>query len=865
MINVGPGLPNPTHHVSLEDSRGRKVGLIVCDSQGVENPRAIKCSPVQRTAMKTTTGSTTYADISDWPWTPIAQSDFKGGRGLDDFSNDATRFFDSYRANTMFGTMYNGPKETYTKGTRSQDFSLSGSLTWSALLPGNRQRLAVKFGSSSNYNVTTIALWIRRRGTPSGSLTIDFCSDISSNPGTVLQSATITTTVIDDTVSVFHHVTIPAQSVTTGVPYWIVVYPTGSGDDSENNWQVGVVTADGTTKESADGSTWSDSDVDLQFRVTAAGSGAIPRLFRYKYMSYKVESFDGSAPRIWMAGDRGQADSNSSDLTKLNDATKSWTTNKLVGCVVQIISGPGSEEDQNWRTITANTSGSVTVDTAWKVAHTTATNYIIINADFLTEITGHGLTAKVTDIMVVNNIAYFAQGDSVYMRRMQYNESTGAHDWDVDGTNYASFLCTVRDTAGLNIWRANNSDGSSARSVSKASVAAWGTPLSFAAATDTTFKDDCGRITGICEYGSTKTLWVFREGSIFQLNDGKPDEIPLKEMRTMANSVNGSVFMVHNVYLYFNLGYGLERVYNSTLDDVGPNRDEGLPTGRQGPVSALLGYPGRYFVAIDGGSTDYSCVMCDNGIGFHEIYRAPMAGQRIRALLFEPIPGATLDRLWVAVGDDLVWLGFPSGTIYPNRDTAMRYTHESVLVTCWYTASLVDIPKIWSSVKLFAEDLDPDTCYIEVDYQIDQETGWQPLVGQFDTTPSQEIQISEDGITAKRIRLRIRMMTEDETKTARLKSLAIDAISREDVKYSWSFAYRVKDNDIDLNGVPDQYPYAYMKQDILNEWARTLEPLVAHFNYALYDEKKVYINPAPTNPIGEKSEIYIGQLSMVER
>ncbi len=232
---------------------------------------------------------------------------------------------------------------------------------------------------------------------------------------------------------------------------------------------------------------------------------------------------------------------------------------------------------------------------------------MILGSNKWTEVTGHGLTANVTDILVVNNICYFAQGDAVNIRRMRWydNAGTATYEYANDGTNKATFMCTVRDaTNGLEIWKANNLDATSLISVAKAAIVAWATNLTFGAVIS--FLDDYGKITGITEYGpSTKLLWIFREGSVFALSGTKPDEIPLKEMHAAAEYTNGSVFLTHNVYLYFNFGSGLERYYNSLLDDVGPNKDDGLPSDRQGVISCMVGYPGKIFAGTDAGTAGY--------------------------------------------------------------------------------------------------------------------------------------------------------------------------------------------------------------------------------------------------------------------
>jgi hypothetical protein len=85
-ILVGPDIEQPTHHISLSDGF-TTIGLIASNSQGDSNPFAITRAPVTRTAMKTTTGNAKYSDYEP-PWTPIAQEDWSGGRGNDDFDKD---------------------------------------------------------------------------------------------------------------------------------------------------------------------------------------------------------------------------------------------------------------------------------------------------------------------------------------------------------------------------------------------------------------------------------------------------------------------------------------------------------------------------------------------------------------------------------------------------------------------------------------------------------------------------------------------------------------------------------------------------------------------------------------------------------
>ena len=53
---VGRNEKSPTHHVLLTDRDGTSVGLILCNDKGEPSPQWVK-APVQRTALKTTSGT----------------------------------------------------------------------------------------------------------------------------------------------------------------------------------------------------------------------------------------------------------------------------------------------------------------------------------------------------------------------------------------------------------------------------------------------------------------------------------------------------------------------------------------------------------------------------------------------------------------------------------------------------------------------------------------------------------------------------------------------------------------------------------------------------------------------------------------
>jgi len=1160
MITVDPDSKHNTHHISLSDG-SKTIGLKAIDSAGNADPKGITRAPVPRTALKTSTGNPKYSDF-ELPWTPIAQDDWTGGRAQAEFEKDVSRFFDNYRTNTMGPKVLLGGLEKYTTGYRNQDFSLPGSVSWSALIAGSRKYLAKSFSPSSSYDAATITMLIRRVGTPTAVLTIELCSNNAGDPGSVLQTATVTTTVIDDVVSVLHDFTITSQTIVSGTTYWVKIY-SSAGTDADH-WEVGISTTAGTTEESSDNSAWSTSTIDLYYRIRDTDDSIKRHLFQYKNAMYFVENPDTVIPgRLYINGDRGAADSNTGALTTLIDATKVWTNDEWIGFVVQITAGTGSTESINWRTVTDNDATTLTVDMAWKIEHDTTTEYVVLGSNKWTEITGYdtytksllhgdgvdgatlivdetgktwtaygnaqidtaqskfgggsilfdgndyistphhvdfnfgsgdftidawirhsalpgageyqqiashysavngwffasynsagtyylvfrGYTASsiviaesdvwtpsvntwyhvevgrngsswyffvdgvqigstgtdsdaigdytgvlytggaaavdgfkgwieerriskgvcrhtagfsvettaygagvvaskpITDVCVVNDIAYLCQGDGTAIVRFRgwNNSGTWTNSFSEDGTNKATFLKVVhagdavvtyegsvtaasnatpieitsnvshglttgdavvvasvggntaangywfiRVTAdakfvligsvgngaytsggtwskptGQEIWRANNKDANGYVSVSKSKVQAWGTNLVFLQ--PITFQDDFGRINGLEEYGDeSRYLFVLREGMVYSIVGARADAMPLPEMATFKQYTNGRAHTVHNVYLWFNLGGGAERYYNRNLDDVGPNRDEGLPTDRQGNISCFVGYPGRLLAAMDAGASGYSSILAYNNVGWTEIYRTPMIDKRIRHMAFQVVPGASPDRLWISQGDSVLWLPFPTGTLNPEQDSSYPYTWESTLTSSWMHAGMTDIVKLFSSLKLFTEDLEEDEQEIEAEYQLDDDTAWYRLPDTFIESPSDEVDLrSTLGLNGKRLRVRVRLFTTDSTKTPKLKGTVLECASRISVKYSYALAYRMEDGDVDLLGMPEGL-YAEDVQAVIDEWSQEMTPLTMRCVRKLFDNKKVFIDPTPATPIRDVTEGYLHKLTVMQ-
>ena len=973
-VVVSPTSTNPTHHVKLSDG-STSLGFILRSGNRID-PRGINRRPRQ-----------------NGQYSPFTQSDWSGGRGIKDAGSDRSRYADSKRAITRHGgTVMVGPQETWTTGYRQSELYMPGKLTWVSLLSANRY-IAYKVTATATGNRYSVSLWIRRRGTPTSTLTVELCSDTAGNPGTVLKTVTATTANITDTVSqLYRFLFSSVQAVTATTAYHIKVY-TSTADSATNYWEVGTDAADtnNLTKASSDGSSWNAAAYDLYFRMVDDTDSLGALFFNYKGQVYFVTRPSGSdAPKLYINGDRGVA-TGAQTTTTLKDTSKAWTVNEFAGAVVMVYSGTNSEWTAPYRTVISNTSDTLTFAAFPKAPVAADTTYVILASNKWTEITGHGLTVLPTSVVALGDICYFAQGDKVKMRRMReyLNNVTWTREF-AEENNFAKFLIDFRHpTKGLMLGKANDYDNTGRPSFAQASAESWGRRLKFpqlindceattgwtggagcTVSVDNTdfvtqtksiklvvasgpanpvayyapgaaidlrgqkalrfwFKADVNvaaggvtifpsssttaastlqdlalpalvgtewqqitlpfidttagmgnvnsigirvtastgtyridgietipsgsevqlgnpgeKITGLERYGDPEVPWVFRTRSAGSVEEGIFSPIPLRELSTAESVNNGVGHWVHNVYLFFSFLHGIERFYRNNLDDVGPNRDEGFPTGRRGYITSGLGYIGRAFYnndVVDG----YSSIMeSASGTDHHEIYRSDTATRRIRTLFLQVVPGETADRLWFTEAGDVGWLPLPGNTLKEDTDEAFRHTHEAVLETGWMDGSEKDAVKIFSGVKLFLENVTANR-KIEWDYMKNDDTTWTPISTAFTSPPVQEIALN---IAAKRIKLRFRLQTNDNTETPIIRAMFVSATTRPETRYTYTMSTLLEDSGIDIMGNEDTTARAATILATLDGWMEANTPLTMNSVFSPFDSKTVFLEPIVTQP-----------------
>lgn len=871
-IRVAPNEANPTHHIQLNDRKGVTLGLTITDSQG--NPKPLRepglytVNPVTTTAFKQTSGQGGY-DIFEYPYNPIVQDDGSGGRGNLDFERDSTKFYDSFRAATWRANKaYAGPQEQYVSGAhRSLIQSMPGSVGWIQMTGVNRY-LYKRFQATG---MTTAKVWmlLRRKGKP-GDLTIGLYEDNAGARGSLLDDVTIPYTETADVLMEWLNQSL-AQTLTNGSYYWLVAYA-DAGDTDGKHWLMGVNEEVGSSSTSETLVTSPTAAVfDLYYRFSDTDSEKTCLGFEYKEQQYFLVSGSSGAPSLYQMGDRGAADSNTGQLTKLIDATKSWTTDEWVGKIVLITDGPGKLEAQPWRTITANNGTTLTLDSAWTIDHTTTTEYVILG-DKPRLISGHGLTAPVTDVVVSpQGVVYVCMGDSTTVRRLRAFNNAGVWaDFSdavncqaAEGTLTAVFM-VYKPQAGTFVVANNDLAGAvSVNTSTNASVPAWGVALTWGTAK--TVDSKYRRVQGLIVHpdpGGNEAVWIFKTDMPYVLSSsGNPYPVGPEEFRSVRSLYNGVRPIRQDVYLYFPLLQGLERYYGGTYTDMGPNLGEGLPTERRGNIVSMVAYPGKFFVAVDGGSAGYSSVLVSGG--WHEMYRAPK-GQRIKHMAFQVIPGTDLDRLWIYQGNDFIWLPFPSSTTNELDDENYLHTPEFAIELSRMHAGMYDVQKMVKLLKIQSDRLEvaPNDnrpiCYIELDYKKDDDEEWTTLDQPFTISPTQTVDFTPVyGLAGKRLRFRLRVYTRDASKTAVFLAIMIFTVMRVDVK-SFYGLFNILCEDDESVGMRegDKSISGLDKLQKIRDWGDASNDSMLRMRSVspLLDDKMVFLNVGSFSQIRFKSE-----------
>lgn len=1018
-IKVGTSVKNPTHDISLTSNTGDTLGLVLANKMGMNDPKAILLSSMPRTAMKMGQGQAGY-DSMELPFITEVQETWVGGRAQETFSNDRTRFYDSYRMDTTRQYPVCAPDIIEQTGiAKSTDIwmitdeqSLDPDISNFFVSDINK---SILFRYLTEAETIIVGMRIKYKLPYGGTLyysvshgDVNSAPTATDTPGDLQYSISMP----DKETAGNFIINFPSETVPLGEYIYIILHvvPNSNVFSLPNPLELYLCgKTNGYSFRNFDTVWTAYYEYGMFWGVIYSSENYDIKFFEYKRQMYAIlNKSDKDAASLYMNGYRGCADSNSSNKNKLIDATQTtWTANaaELIGAIVLIINGAGEKEDYPWRVITGAADGYVTVDRPWIITHSaTTTEYVILGTNIWTAISGHGLTKSVKDVAVLTaygkgttnaNREYvmFAQSSAAACRFMrEYNDSgtwkqeycaIASTQWNEStDTNslacYADFIKVGQlETGETVLWRARKDDSK----VDYSFIGAWdasegnswiGTNAMLYfdinrnirndlkilrarlqedyvdemakdadeqdvffqnslnnqmedATNQITFDDEatfgesgetyygtfrtahqflpyyisCGNldsdITNMILYGTPKIPYIFKEDGIGSIYNNIYQEIPLEEMTWVRSEHNGKAAMHYGVYLYFSLESGrIERYYDMRLDDVSPTRDEGLPVTRQGEISKLLPYPSRYYAAIDAGATGISSILCNNELGWHEIYRAHSTGSRITDIYIQAIPGVdNPDRLWFSESNNVKALPIAINPIQQNNYSFYGYgikddNNLGYIETSWIDFGFKDVNKYFHSITLFSdygqEMIRSGQEYkIVVWFKIDGDSKWTKI-GFSRAETNKEILIkytdrfdsSSHNASGKKIKFKIAMSpTLNRTKTPRLRAIVISGILRMPIKRSWNITFHLEPmKDLQDRPLTDTPGLIY---DKIYEWANSVThntPLLMRTNDVLTDNKYVFIDAPSISSFqalqimgdgsAQKEYRHIGQLILYE-
>jgi hypothetical protein len=860
----------PGYDLTLEDGVNPPLGLLAGGAGGPA-PGAIRRLPrgpgVERKAVQ----------ANEWT----------GGRGNARHATDQSRFYDSAFAWTMtpgqvlpapLARFGNGPAGNLRRyGTWPGDLDAGRNpittMRWVTLMGGTRF-VADDFTAIASFTqIFAVRLIVRRVGAPAGPLIMSLRADSAGTPGAVVASGELpygafpeyaSAYVYDWLSRVFPFKFPSTQTIVAGTKYWISIGDKNGTGTASDHWEVlwGLMVSGSapTAYQSTDGTAWSGVTGDkpaLCMRITNSIQGGSQTgnddIKRY-FFEYQRQLYLASTTQVLRNGDRGVC-TGTQAAAKIVDTTKAWTTDEWAGCVAQVTSGAMKGQA---RKITSNTATELILQGSWPstpAVGASGTEYAILGSDTWTAVAGITLNGNVSDIpAVMNGIVYAPSGGAAVMKR--FREYNNAGVWTVeaadDGTNPCDFLEVFQEGEKVYLYNAS----STLAKWNRAEQVAWPTNLTFEAAKPV---GDAGTlVTGMTVYDDS--VYIAKEDALYVVKNAIATLVPVP-INTARDLNNGVGVRGWNTQLYFPFLDGFERLFGRTVDDIGPNRQEGLPPSRRGRVADFLPVLQYGFLAWDAGWENvesqtkgrFSALLATTAPGgdWHELYRPDWKSRRILSLFYQSLP-LIANKLWFGECDEIMYLVMPNSAQNPLNDDQMLYTWEGAVTTAWVDQDSPELDHYFDELRLFTRNLTTvnPRRWVEVDYQVDaagDASAWLRFPVDATSSPYQLLAVGDGNVTGRRIRFRLRLLTEDAKTPAVLNEWEARLNTMNEVLYDYVIDLRLLEKPMLLSGGESA---AHVQSVIaqLQAWQEDATPLTMRSKYPAFDNVRGHIDPVSIVP-----------------
>jgi len=193
--------------------------------------------------------------------------------------------------------------------------------------------------------------------------------------------------------------------------------------------------------------------------------------------------------------------------------------------------------------------------------------------------------------------------------------------------------------------------------------------------------------------------------------------------------------MYWNANVWIGTGYGILKIAPSMATHIGPDQDDGLPSGYHGYIYDMVAVNNWLVFCVNGGTTDKSSILKRNSTlgGNLQVYTTSAVDKAITCLHHSPSSLYTNGRLWFGESTSVKYMMFPDTTHNVKQISTYTYVNDSGSGNLPIFRKLAGIPKVALRVAAITKSCDANE-YVEVLYGLNGATPTTSL-GTFKTSP----------------------------------------------------------------------------------------------------------------------------------
>ena len=260
----------------------------------------------------------------------------------------------------------------------------------------------------------------------------------------------------------------------------------------------------------------------------------------------------------------------------------------------------------------------------------------------------------------------------------------------------------------------------------------------------------------------------------------------------------GKKGMYWNSYHWVATGEGIKKYSPGMSQDVGPDQNDGLPSGYQGTIYDMLGTANETWLiyCLNGGASAKSSIFKRHGMvgGNQQIYTSAV-NKPIRCLYHSPSSIYTNGRLWFGEDTSIKYMMFPDFNADPTEITNYEFVASGGKAILSVFRPLAAFNKLALRVMAVTKGCDTNKKFT-IYYDINESGSWTSL-GSFITSPvPTALEFTAGaGLEFRTIQFGIEAATDSSTATPELRSLDFAYLPLTEPVLGWTFVISCKGAD----------------------------------------------------------------------